>query len=345
MEQAKSTTNTSRSGKKKTNANPRRKKLKNRKQLDDQHSKAQLSSAHDHPVKVNNSSKTKKSGAKSKICRAKNFHQKYDQDLDMTKKFTAADLGTYTVPAFKKQLPLAEQNKLMRQMFGLPVDCDMNLIKDRIQDGETLLKEKGNGLVFSTGFDQLDDMLRYKGIATGEILEFCGYCGVGKTSMILTILINILAENEDEEVVYIDTKDDFCAQLLVDFLRARQMSEEKVFDVISRFKVVQVAKLPDLLSYLDGFITPQSMEQAEEIDNVRFIVVDSITVPFYQLSSSMIEHNEMIVSIVHSKLKQLSRRGFTVRFEYQIITPNVLNHFYFRSSCQMSDSTSTRLMP
>jgi RecA/RadA recombinase len=54
------------------------------------------------------------------------------------------------------------------------------------------------------------------GLISGTITEFCGFPGVGKTQMSLSIAAHSLATFEDSSIIYIDTELKFNANRLLD---------------------------------------------------------------------------------------------------------------------------------
>lgn len=73
-----------------------------------------------------------------------------------------------------------------------------------------------------TGIVNLDDLLVYG--LSNQIFEFCGLSATGKSQVCNTIAVNV-AQYQQLDVLYIDTKRDFSVQRLVQILINRRCSK------------------------------------------------------------------------------------------------------------------------
>ena len=94
-------------------------------------------------------------------------------------------------------------------------------IRDRVSSGFDLLRDR-KSLAIQTGIPDLDQLVR-GGFQTGFTYEVFGLPGVGKTQLALTLASQCLQSSmRQSNVVYLDTKNDFRIERLVEILRERQ---------------------------------------------------------------------------------------------------------------------------
>lgn len=150
--------------------------------------------------------------------------------------------------------------------------------------------------------EALDDVLG-GGIGSGEITEFCGCPGVGKTQMCTQVCVSASTPEAfggtDGEAVYVDTEGSFMAEramdvasALVEHLRRMEACEsdserrtemkaalegytaEKILSGIHLFRCHEVTELLAVLETLGEFIA--------EHPRVRLVVIDSVAFHFRQ---------------------------------------------------------------
>ena len=169
-----------------------------------------------------------------------------------------------------------------------------------------ILRHEESKIPLHTFCEKLDAILG-GGVSTGEITEFCGAPGVGKTQMCMQLACSAQIPREfsgnEGECVYIDTEGSFTGERCGDialgthgFLKRslrksgsggderrkgmieildRKFTAEKMLEKIHVFRCHEVTELLACLYALPEFIT-------KECPNVKLIVVDSIAFHFRQ---------------------------------------------------------------
>jgi len=166
---------------------------------------------------------------------------------------------------------------------------------------ELLEEERTRGRVF-TFCEALDDALG-GGVSSGEITEFCGCPGIGKTQLATQLCVSTQTPEAfnglEGEAVYVDTEGSFMAERAMDMASAlveylgkmtaltpedggkREMEEamktftpEKILRGIHLFRCHEVTELLAVLETLGEFIA--------EHPKVRLVVIDSVAFHFRQ---------------------------------------------------------------
>jgi RecA/RadA recombinase len=127
---------------------------------------------------------------------------------------------------------------------------------------------------FTSGIKNLDEILPAQGISAGDIIEFTGPPAVGKTLILLSIMINVLIEHEDVQFLFFDTKYDFKAIEFQGVLEARRISGLGQLQMMKRVTVQRSSHPRDIVKQLRCiYNNPQSNQR------LKFILIDSITTP------------------------------------------------------------------
>ncbi len=142
------------------------------------------------------------------------------------------------------------------------------------ESGEEVLKKREQVIRVSTGSDNFDALIG-GGFETGAITEVFAEFGSGKTQIghILSTRIQLLENEKDPVVVYIDTENTFRPERVIDF------SEELGLDPKMVLKHIKVAKAYNsdhqmlLVEKVEDLITKQNL-------NVKLLIVDSLTAHF-----------------------------------------------------------------
>lgn len=131
-----------------------------------------------------------------------------------------------------------------------------------------------NVVNYSTGIQSVDEILPTKGIFSGGIVEITGPYGAGKSMLVYSIMINLLEENEELEILFIDTRFKFSAVNFKNILIHRNIPEAKQIQMMKRVMLEKCRRAEDVIKLLKYYYgTPKQHE------NLKFIVIDSITVP------------------------------------------------------------------
>jgi predicted ATP-dependent serine protease len=128
------------------------------------------------------------------------------------------------------------------------------------------------------------------GPLTGQIIEFFGNAGSGKSILIDTIVVNIL-EEYDTEVIFIDVKNDFSAMRLHNIMQAKSFPEEvmdRILNNIVVYKANNFVRLMDLLEMI--------WNQIDGLDSFLVLVIDSLPTIFYQFLGDFNEFNKFLAS-------------------------------------------------
>lgn len=242
----------------------------------------------------------------------------------------------YGVNASDRQLKLLKKNKIENfgQFLARPTQdlqkilkvssAEILLTKRKIRgynvraDYETAAADRGKNLAeyleeasfkaeaIATGIPQLDELLPAGGVFSGDVIEICGRPGSGKTMLIFTIILKALESNENSEIIYFDTKNDFQAVKLKTMMIDQGISEEAQKSIFKRLFVKQVRSFDSLNSEL------RTMRRSQFVfDKVKIIVIDSIcTLAYFTLGDGKMYIRRMLNAT--KLIKVLSGRNIAV---------------------------------
>ncbi|XP_059486150.1 DNA repair protein RAD51 homolog 4-like isoform X1 [Neocloeon triangulifer] len=123
--------------------------------------------------------------------------------------------------------------------------------------------------VLPSGLPALDLLLPDGGLASGQLIEVCGYPAAGKSRLCHTVACNV-ALNLEKRVLYIQTKGDFSANTVLKIMRGRfqlESSSSKVETAMKRISVATVRSLECLVVQLPGLVAET---------RPRLVVLDSV---------------------------------------------------------------------
>ena len=191
---------------------------------------------------------------------------------------------------------LSHEDALLVLKVGTP-----NVGKDGLsnaQSARTIYDREKNSKKIITFSKDLDFILG-GGVPVGQITEFCGVPGVGKTQMGMQLAINVALPLEFNgmggEAIYIDTEGSFmierCFQMASAFCRhlsaaalykndlqrqeaAKNISPEKILQGIHLFRCRNTVEQLAVVDILPSFLA--------EHPSVKLIVIDSVTFHFRQ---------------------------------------------------------------
>ncbi|KAM6164764.1 DNA repair protein RAD51 homolog 4 isoform 4-T4 [Rhynchocyon petersi] len=116
-------------------------------------------------------------------------------------------------------------------------------------NGADLYEElKTSTAILATGIGSLDRLLD-TGVYTGEVTEFVGSPGSGKTQVCLCMAANV-AHSLQQNVLYVDSSGGLTASRLLQLLQARTQDEEEQAGALQRIQVVHAFDIFRMLQVL-----------------------------------------------------------------------------------------------
>ncbi|RHZ79069.1 hypothetical protein Glove_152g20 [Diversispora epigaea] len=256
------------------------------------------------------------------------------------------EAGYKTVQDLKETTPVS----LSKEM-GISSQEALNILQQVIKSekissvsvSEVVQKQKFQITTFSHG---LDNLLGGKGVPLGQITEFCGVPGVGKTQLGIQLSVNVQIPRRmsgtEGEAVYIDTEGSFIAQRVVEMANGTiikinesitdenelPLDIETVLSKIHYFRTHDYIELLALLKTMDQFLKEHSM--------VKLIVIDSIAFPFRQDFSDMTLRTRLL-NMIAQDLKNMAET-----FEIAVV---LLNQMTTKFGNPGSGSDKATLVP
>lgn len=178
-----------------------------------------------------------------------------------------------------------------------------------------LLKNEHYSKYFLTG-TALDTFLPLNGIKNGEIIEICGLTQAGKTFLMITCALNILANYKHEEVVFISTNFDLNIE---EIMKKGDLQMDETKQILSRIHIFKISTFFEL-------ITALSEEIIEKKASIIFI--DTITVPLVNVSMNVQAfcYLSKILIWIAKKYRK------TVRISFTYYLKEFYDAFHFRFS-------------
>lgn len=236
-----------------------------------------------------------------------------DRELKLLRKNKITTSGSF----------LARKNSDLQKILNSSVD-EIIAIKKRIRGynvpDDYAADDRGKSLAdyfdeiaakaetIPTGVPQLDELLPAGGVFTGEVIEICGRPASGKTMLIFTIILKALGTDEECEIVYFDTKNDFRAIKLKTMMIEQKIPEEVHMSILKRITVKYVRSFDDLNLELSN------MKRSELLfKKVKMIVIDSIcTLAYFSMGDGTMYNQRMLITT--KLVKILSGRNIAVSF-------------------------------
>uniref|UniRef100_A0A4W3IL33 RAD51 paralog D n=1 Tax=Callorhinchus milii TaxID=7868 RepID=A0A4W3IL33_CALMI len=125
----------------------------------------------------------------------------------------------------------------------------------------------GSTAILSTGNKNLDKLLD-SGLYTGELTEFVGAPGSGKTQVCLSLAVNISCELK-QKVVYVDSTGGLSASRLLELIQSQVDSAEQQTDALQRIEVVRVFDVYGMLDVLQDLRTSFTQQVGERERGVK----------------------------------------------------------------------------
>lgn len=152
------------------------------------------------------------------------------------------------------------------------INAARDSMKMGFETGIEVLKRRENVSKISTGSQNFDTMMA-GGFETGAITECFGEYGSGKTQIGHLLAVNVLKEDPDAHVIYIDTENTFRPERIKQFADGAGLNTE---DALNRIMVARAYNSDHqmlLAEKAESLITEQGKK-------VRLLVVDSLTSHF-----------------------------------------------------------------
>ncbi|GAX84288.1 hypothetical protein CEUSTIGMA_g11710.t1 [Chlamydomonas eustigma] len=186
----------------------------------------------------------------------------------------------------------------------------------------------------STSCYELDRILG-GGVMCGEVTEFCGVPGIGKTQLGMQLAVNVQIPTTlgglRRKPVYIDTEGSFMVERLhdiasasvrgynhkmralhIDPSRAQEISVEEILDRIHYFRIHDSAEQVSLVAMLERFL------QADP--EVGIIIVDSVTFHFRQDFRDLAHRTRVLTKMAQDFMAVAERHSIAVVFMNQVTT-------------------------
>ncbi|XP_061388668.1 DNA repair protein RAD51 homolog 2 [Musca vetustissima] len=189
-----------------------------------------------------------------------------------------------------------------------------------LYDEKQALTMKSNSKCYYTLIGPLDDLLAPMAIVrnsegnrtyslgpsnlTSKMMwEICGPTSVGKTQLALTIMCNFIQLHQ-REVLYVDTKMDFCATRVKNILTSRQLKKDVIAGTLEAIKVERVLSAQGLVEMLN-ILYLELRNGSDCVKNIRLIVIDSLPAVWFLLKSDV---NRLAGKCLLSRLVQILYR-------------------------------------
>ncbi|CAH8504825.1 unnamed protein product [Schistosoma rodhaini] len=183
-----------------------------------------------------------------------------------------------------------------------------------INGAQMLLEESKSSYCFSTGIENLDILLN-GGLRTGEITEIIGKSATGKTQFCLSVCASVLRNYKTVSIVYLDTKGDFIADRLREYLKKQNVKQDDK-QYLTRIRCCLV---PTFGHLIDSLITIRmhidkaqrhlhniSSPTEEFFSNCKLIIIDSLTIPFLTCMSALPQLAISQLALIISELQRIS---------------------------------------
>jgi len=140
------------------------------------------------------------------------------------------------------------------------------------ETGEEVLKKRELVQKFHTGSTALDNMLG-GGVETAAITEAFGEFGSGKTQLGHALTVNVIKEDPDAVVVYIDSENTFRPERIIELAKGAKLDPDEVLRHIRVARAFNSDHQVLLAEKVEDLITKKG-------EKVRLLVVDSLTSHF-----------------------------------------------------------------
>ncbi|XP_042194413.1 DNA repair protein RAD51 homolog 4 [Callorhinchus milii] len=163
----------------------------------------------------------------------------------------------------------------------------------------------GSTAILSTGNKNLDKLLD-SGLYTGELTEFVGAPGSGKTQVCLSLAVNISCELK-QKVVYVDSTGGLSASRLLELIQSQVDSAEQQTDALQRIEVVRVFDVYGMLDVLQDLRTSFTQQVTGARASVKAVVIDSVCAVLSTVLSGSLAEGMAIMMQLARALKTMAR--------------------------------------
>ena len=149
----------------------------------------------------------------------------------------------------------------------------------------------------STGCESLDNILG-GGLESGSITEFYGPFGSGKTQLSHLMTVRVLAENEDNKAIYLDTEATFREERIRDFANALGLDPD---NVLERIYIARAFSSEHQI-----LLTDEIEKLLQEDNSYKIVIVDSLTSHFrseYIGRGTLANRQQVLNKHMHTLLK------------------------------------------
>ncbi|XP_032901914.1 DNA repair protein RAD51 homolog 4 isoform X1 [Amblyraja radiata] len=133
----------------------------------------------------------------------------------------------------------------------------------------------GSTAILSTGNQSLDKLLD-SGLYTGELTEFVGAPGSGKTQVCLSLAVNVACALK-QKVLYVDTTGGLSSARLLQLIQSQVDSLEEQSEALQRIEVIRVFEVYRLLEVLQYVRATSTCQVTGARGSVKALVLDSAT--------------------------------------------------------------------
>ncbi|XP_072099445.1 DNA repair protein RAD51 homolog 4 isoform X1 [Mobula birostris] len=133
----------------------------------------------------------------------------------------------------------------------------------------------GSTAILSTGNPSLDKLLD-SGLYTGELTEFVGGPGSGKTQVCLSLAVSIACQLK-QKVLYVDSTGGLSSRRLLQLIQSQVDRMEEQSEALQRIEVIRVFEVHCLLDVLQELRAGSTRQVTGAHGSLKAIVVDSIT--------------------------------------------------------------------
>ncbi|XP_029468871.1 DNA repair protein RAD51 homolog 4 isoform X2 [Rhinatrema bivittatum] len=173
-------------------------------------------------------------------------------------------------------------------------------------NGAELYEElKSSTAILSTGNRSLDTLLD-SGLYTGEVTEFAGAAGSGKTQVCLSIAVNV-SHSLKQNVLYIDSTGGFMASRLFQLVQSKTQEEEEQVEVMQRIEVVRVFDVYKMLDVFQDLRCSFSQQVVSSAGTVKVLIVDSACAVIYPLLGGKQADGMSLMMQLARELKTMAR--------------------------------------
>ncbi|KAM9333305.1 DNA repair protein RAD51 homolog 4 [Pholidichthys leucotaenia] len=142
--------------------------------------------------------------------------------------------------------------------------------------------------ILSTGNPSLDKLLD-SGVYTGEITEFCGGPGSGKSQVCFGVSVHISLHLK-QSVIFIDTSGGLTAARLLQMLKTETRNAEEQMEALQRIHIFRLFDIYDLLDVLYHLRSGGLQQVCVGGGSVKALIVDSVSAVIAPLLGR--KHNE-----------------------------------------------------